>query len=84
MVVSDGVELVDVPDVVGLTMKEATEKLLAAGLSVTKAGDTEDEAEVVSQTPKATKNKDDQVEKGSPVVITGELDITVTPDPDGE
>ncbi|MBQ3386203.1 MAG: Stk1 family PASTA domain-containing Ser/Thr kinase [Eggerthellaceae bacterium] len=84
VVVSDGVELVEVPDVVGLTMKEATEKLLAAGLSVTKAGDTEDEAEVVSQTPKATKNKDDQVEKGAPVVITGELEITVTPDPDGE
>ena len=84
VVVSDGVELVDVPDVEGLTMKEATEKLLAAGLSVTKMGDTEDEAEVVSQNPKATKKKDDQVEKGSPVTITGELEITVTPDPDGE
>ena len=76
VIVSDGLQLVTVPDVVGLTMKEATSKLLAAGLSVSKAGNTADDAEVIEQKPTASKSSADRdkVEKGTPVTITGKAE----------
>ena len=80
IVVSQGLELVTIPDVVGLTMKEATSKLLAAGLSVSKTGNTDDDAEVIEQTPPAspTTADKDKVEKGTLVTITGEVVVEVT------
>ena len=80
IVVSQGLELVTIPNVVGLTMKEATSKLLAAGLSVSKTGNTDDSAEVIEQTPPASPSTadKDKVEKGTLVTITGKVVVEVT------
>ena len=74
VIVSKGLELVTIPDVVGMTMAEATDALLAAGLSVSKAGNTADDAEVIEQTPTASASDadKDKVEKMTLVTIVGE------------
>lgn len=79
IVVSDGIELVDVPDVLGLSMPDATAKLLAAGLSVNKTGDTGSDATVIGQNPEPTSATGTQAEKGSVVTIQGKA-----PDPEPE
>ncbi len=77
IIVSDGMELVTIPNVVGLTMKEATSKLLAAGLSVSKSGNVADDAEVIEQTPEASPSDDDKdkVEKSTVVTIVGKSEV---------
>ena len=86
IIVSDGLELVTIPDVVGMTMKEATSALLAAGLSVSKAGNTADDAEVIEQSPVASPSTDDKdkMEKMTVVTITGKTEDIITPWPETE
>ena len=77
IIVSDGVEMVTIPSVTGLTMKEATSKLLAAGLNVDKVGGTGDDAICIKQTPAASSGKDDTVPRGTMVTIQGQEWIEV-------
>ncbi|MBR2789541.1 MAG: PASTA domain-containing protein, partial [Eggerthellaceae bacterium] len=77
IIVSDGVEMVTIPSVTGLTMKEATSKLLAAGLNVDKVGGTADDAICIKQTPAASSGRDDTVPRGTLVTIQGQEWIVV-------
>ncbi len=78
IVVSDGPEMVTIPNVVGMTMSEATSTLLEAGLSVSKSGNTDDDAEVIEQSPEASTSDDDTVEKSTVVTIVGKTETTTT------
>ena len=85
VIVSDGLEMVTIPDVVGMTMADATKKLLEAGLAVSKAGNTADDAEVIEQTPPPSPSDadKDKVEKQTLVTITGKTEEIVDPWPEG-
>lgn len=76
IIVSDGKEMVTIPNVVGMSMKQATSTLLAAGLSVSKSGNTADDAEVIEQSPVASPSTSDKdkVEKQTVVTIVGKAE----------
>jgi serine/threonine-protein kinase len=83
LIISKGKEMLDVPDVVGKTLEEATTLLTAAGFQVDEDDEYDDEVEkdyVISQSP----NGETQAARGSTITIVvskgKEVKVAVVPD----